>query len=140
MRPLTIMSVVLVACATGCRKEPTISPPMRYDTAVVRVAAGQGSATSPVSRNYGVNPDGEITGYGARLSIEDRIEIKYAFIGRGECAIADTSPREWADGDVYLFSILIGPETIVEPVIFRGQTVTIYERAEFKVTIESANH
>ena len=131
--------LVLIAWSAGCRKETVVTPPMRYDTAVVHVVAGQRSATSPVSGNYGVNPNGEVTGYGARLEIQDQIEVKHDFIGRGECPVSGTDSREWVEGDVYLFSILIGPETIVEPVVFRGKTLTVYERDEIKVTMEPAN-
>lgn len=140
MKLLPLMILGLTVCLSGCRKGAANSPPMRYDTAVVRVGAGNSSATSPVSRTYGVSPNGERTGYGARLSIEDRIEVKYDFIGRGEYAIADTNPREWAEGDVYLFTILSGPETSVVPVVFGGQAVKVYESDEFTVTINPANN
>ena len=139
MKRHAIVILLLAAWSAGCREKAAVSPPMRYAAAVVHVDAGSGSARSPVSRNYGVNPNGERTGYGQRFSIEDRIEVKYDFIGRGEYAVADTNPREWGDGDVYLFSIMIGPETVVKPVVFQGERLSIYERDEFRVTMEPAN-
>ena len=112
---------------------------MRYDTAVVHITGGNSTATSPVSGNYGMSPSGQRTGYGAMLAVEDRIQVKYEFIGRGEYAIANTDPREWAEGDVYLFTVLMGSEASVVPVVFGGETVQVFKGGEFTVTIKSAN-
>lgn len=138
MKRLFLICLLLMIIFSGCRKEVTITPPMRYDTAVVHVAAVavKSEATAPVSKNYGLSANGERTGYGASLTIEDRIEVKYDFIGRGEYVIADTKPQEWTDGDVYIFNIIIGTETTVVPIIFKGQSVKVYESDDFTVTIK----
>ena len=140
MKPFLFMILVLTLYSSGCQEKTVDAPPMRYSGAVVQVDAGDSSFSSPVSESYGVSPNGERTGYGARHAIEDRIDVKYEYIGRGECAIADTSPREWTDGDVYLFTIMRGPETSVVPIVFTGDTVKVYENDEFTVTINPANN
>lgn len=138
MKIHTYAILVLVACSAGCRKETVVIPPMRYDTAVVHIV-GHGSSRSPVSKNYGVNPDGTVTGYGSRIQINDLIEVKYDFIGRCEYPVTGRNPHEWGEGDVYLFSILIGTETIIEPVVFRGENLEVYKGHEFEITIKPAN-
>jgi hypothetical protein len=133
MCKLTLL--VLVLAFAGCHEKSASLPPMLYPSAVISLKSDRGWATSPVSENSTVAPTGERTKYSGSLTIENQVRVRYCYVGRSDCTVANTSPQQWKQGDVYLFTIVQGATTDVVPVLFNGQSTNVFEKGLVRVEI-----
>ena len=137
------LTLVFMIASIGCQENAasnTPSRPMRHTSVVVqlKLPGGEGIWTQ-ISGRHRVSQTGAGLDYGGQLNLADGIRIDCDYIGRGDYPIAGTNPPKWPDGDLYLVTIIDDDMTEVIPVLFKGQTVPVYQSEEYEITIRLAN-
>jgi hypothetical protein len=138
---ILVAGLTFTTFVLGCQDAQTPqsqAPPMRHTPATVIATYGPDRATSPVSGNYQVSPEGERSNYGGGMELgQGNLQVRYQFAGQVDYAIANTVPQQFKTADVYLFTVVgEGGKAINKPVVYLGEPLTIIDQEGLTVTLE----